>query len=672
MKKYLLSLLLLIPIALCAQKPVGTLPTGCTGTLGGPYTCNVMDTTYLRPVGGTTWNATSNALLTNALNSSQPGDVIVLTAGYTYSGNFTLPVKTNPNGKWIYIVTSDYTGLPATGVRVAPTDVSHMATIISTNSTAPITLAQGADHWRFVGVEVTTTSAVGSPRPFTYQLIETTTDIGFPMCDSIIVDRSYIHGTTAIDVQHAISANCSNFAVIDSYISETHFDGADSQAIGLWFSPGPIKIVNNYLEAAGENVLFGGAGGLTNPWVPSDIEIRNNWFIKPLSWDVVGVGVPPNNTMVIKNHLEFKSARRVLVDNNIFENIWVSGQNGFSLAMTPRTNSSGLSAVVDDITVTNNVFKNISSGVDMLAHNDPQTCVPAQGCTAVGELKRIIFYNNSFQLGPTTQPGYGGSAFNYGMLLIANVGQPYATDILIQHNSIIPPPNVGYCKGSIYVDISGTAPFTPAYSRTTNVWVIDNNFCRQIYGPAGWVGQFSYNITDYMGDPAPPDTRFIGNYLFKASGDTAYTVPANNVESGTAPTYDSNFIMLTPDLTTKTTDGRQAGSYIISNVLTITISTLPNGIVGTAYSTTLTAAGGTTPYTWSILSGSLCSGLSLSSGGVISGTPTTAQTCTFTAQVTDNVSATAQKAFSITVTPTGTKPLFGPGVFVGSGVIVSN
>jgi len=85
--------------------------------------------------------------------------------------------------------------------------------------------------------------------------------------------------------------------------------------------------------------------------------------------------------------------------------------------------------------------------------------------------------------------------------------------------------------------------------------------------------------------------------------------------------------------------------------LTITTTALPGGTVNTSYSASLAAIGGTPPYTWSISAGSLPPGLSLSSSGVISGTPTTAATYTFTAQVTDsaNPAITANKALSITV-----------------------
>ncbi|MGD0271548.1 MAG: putative Ig domain-containing protein, partial [Candidatus Sulfotelmatobacter sp.] len=70
----------------------------------------------------------------------------------------------------------------------------------------------------------------------------------------------------------------------------------------------------------------------------------------------------------------------------------------------------------------------------------------------------------------------------------------------------------------------------------------------------------------------------------------------------------------------------------------ITTASLPNGIVGTAYSATLTASGGTLPYSWTILSGTLPAGLSLSQSGIISGTPTNAGQSSFTLQVADSSS----------------------------------
>ncbi|HTG14382.1 MAG TPA: NBR1-Ig-like domain-containing protein [Blastocatellia bacterium] len=84
--------------------------------------------------------------------------------------------------------------------------------------------------------------------------------------------------------------------------------------------------------------------------------------------------------------------------------------------------------------------------------------------------------------------------------------------------------------------------------------------------------------------------------------------------------------------------------------LAIATSSLPGGTLGTFYSQALAATGGTPPYGWSVLSGSLPAGLSLSAAGVISGTPSNAATYNFTVQVADAASNTAQKALSIAIT----------------------
>jgi hypothetical protein len=82
---------------------------------------------------------------------------------------------------------------------------------------------------------------------------------------------------------------------------------------------------------------------------------------------------------------------------------------------------------------------------------------------------------------------------------------------------------------------------------------------------------------------------------------------------------------------------------VVTPPVTISTSSLPGGTVSTAYSSTLAAAGGTTPYSWSLSAGSLPTGLNLSSGGVISGTPTTSGTVSFTVRAADS-SAPAKTA----------------------------
>ena len=79
-----------------------------------------------------------------------------------------------------------------------------------------------------------------------------------------------------------------------------------------------------------------------------------------------------------------------------------------------------------------------------------------------------------------------------------------------------------------------------------------------------------------------------------------------------------------------------------------TSSPLPAGTVGSAYSQTIAATGGTPSYTWSLTSGS-CPGLSLSSGGVLSGTPTAAGVCSLTIRCTDATPLYDEDVFSLTI-----------------------
>ena len=89
-----------------------------------------------------------------------------------------------------------------------------------------------------------------------------------------------------------------------------------------------------------------------------------------------------------------------------------------------------------------------------------------------------------------------------------------------------------------------------------------------------------------------------------------------------------------------------------SGPLTVLGGNPPAGTVGVAYSTSLMATGGTTPYSWSVISGSLPAGLALSaSTGMITGTPTVQGTSTFTAQAQDATGTEASASFSITINP---------------------
>lgn len=91
--------------------------------------------------------------------------------------------------------------------------------------------------------------------------------------------------------------------------------------------------------------------------------------------------------------------------------------------------------------------------------------------------------------------------------------------------------------------------------------------------------------------------------------------------------------------------------------ITLSPSTLPNGQTGTAYSQTLSASGAASPYAFDVASGTLPAGLTLSSAGLLFGTPTTSTTVTFTARATDATGAglggpyVGVRSYTITILP---------------------
>jgi hypothetical protein len=143
--------------------------------------------------------------------------------------------------------------------------------------------------------------------------------------------------------------------------------------------------------------------------------------------------------------------------------------------------------------------------------------------------------------------------------------------------------------------------------------------------------------------------------------------PGSGVISGTPiGSGASNFTVQVADAKSQTATQPLTMTVVASTPLSITTTSLVAGTQNTAYSDTLAVTGGTTPYTWSIVSGALPAGLTLgSTTGVISGTPTGTGTGNFTVQVSDSNSLTATKPLTVTINSNG-------GAGGGIGLVQSN
>jgi len=400
-----------------------------------------VDTTYVPPTGQTiTVGAGGN--FQAALDKAQPGDVITLAAGASYSGPFTLPVK---SGAGYIVVRSSAadTSLPPAGTRITPAARNLMPRIVGPAGSPALQTAPGAHHFRFIAVEFAPANGIYIDTLIRLGIGDETNLGNLP--HHLIFDRCFIHGDAVKGGKRGVGFNGASLAVVDSYLSDWKGVGQDTQAIAGWNGPGPFKIINNYLEAAGENIMFGGADATVRDLVPSDIEIRGNHFFKPLSWKV-GHPSYAGTHWSVKNLLELKNARRVLITDNLLENCWADSQVGFAVVFTVR-NQSGTNpwAVVSDVTFTRNVIRNSANGINMLGY-DNESGVPSQYA------KRLLLQHNLIY-GIGSDPSNGdGIAFQ--------ILSGYQ-DVKIDHNTAIHTGNI----------ISADVAPNPGFVFTNNISV---------------------------------------------------------------------------------------------------------------------------------------------------------------------------------------------------------
>jgi len=361
---------------------------------------------FVSSAAAATISVPAGADLQAALDAAQPGDVIELQPGATYSGNFTLPVKA---GNDFIVLRTRADGLPGPGTRIDRSHSALLAKIRSSNSNSALATAPGAHHWRIELVEFQANArgngdiiALGSGSQTDYAQVPY----------ELVLDRLYVHGDAVVGQKRGVALNSGATQVINSYFEDFKGIGLDTQAICGWNGPGPYLIENNYTEAAGENILFGGGIPTIVGNVPSDITVRRNVFTKPLSWR--------SERWSVKNAFELKSARRVLIEGNIFEHVWHGGQNGYAVLFTVRGEHGAAPwAVVEDITFRYNVVRKSSAGINVVGHDNNG---------ASGQVSRLAIVNNLFYA--IDKDVYGGTGD-----FIQLGAQP--SDIMIERNTVL-------------------------------------------------------------------------------------------------------------------------------------------------------------------------------------------------------------------------------------------
>jgi len=430
-------------------------------------------------------NVPAGGDLQAAINAAGCGDTLVLQAGADYTGDFILPAKGCTT--YITIKSSGYDQMPVRGFydRV-PSDATKalMAHVHSATWTeATFGTALGAGYYKLLGMDI-------SPNPSgqNYGIVElgesgSTQDTVEKVAHHLIVDKNWIHGAETQEVQRCVALNSADTEVTNNWITGCHGKGYDTQAIAGWNGVGRYKIINNYLEGAGENTMFGGAtGGLTGSatgYTISDIEFRRNYSYKPPAW---------RGVWTVKNLFELKNARRVVVDGCVFENNWTDAQAGNAVQFTPRPSDSGPAAVIEDVQFTNNIIRNSGQGMNFLGIDNPPQPQDVR-------LKRVRVANNVLE--NINGPEFGSSGHLFTVI--------NGTDsVTIENNT------------AIHTGVVVLSDYLPS----TN-FIFRNNISRHnnygIFGSGMGVGNVS--IAHYF-----PGSVITGNVMAHEMGDE---IPAN-------------------------------------------------------------------------------------------------------------------------------------------------
>jgi len=448
------------------------------------------DTDYLQGGGSTV--LTVNGAGTNYqahLNTAAAGSTkytIVIPDGVTCRDSYQLPGKANTN-RIVTMGEAMFTGAfgVAVGSRCGPTRGSW-GSILETATQNNLLYTQAntpsASGYHFWGLRMRWATSPAQPR--NYGLIAWGTDgagggpSSLANCpDDLGIDQCWMHGHLTDETGDEFCSRGilwngrpggSGVHVVDSYLEafkSFQSAGQDTQAFGALTGGGPIKLVNNYLESTGENIISGGAAPAGWPvnndgsqGQPEDWEIRRNHIRKPLAW----TSLSPN--YLIKNLMEWKYGSYVFCEGNVLEGSWAQGQDGVGVFFQ----GLGFFAPADGparcahITFRHNLMHNVL-GVATLSHSALADAMsPTSGYQA--------FYDNFCDgLGLASLPQIG---YVFGFHVFTD-GETAPWFPIIEHNTVVLAPGASLNNGHLIA--IGTSSFS-GLDRWSNGIVRNNIF----------------------------------------------------------------------------------------------------------------------------------------------------------------------------------------------------
>lgn len=356
---------------------------------------------------------------------------IILPAGF----NAYAPVckEITNAGKWIYIQGP----LPsAEGTRTNPGLMATAPSFMVQNTELPaIYFWRKAARYYITGCTFEMNPTL-SHTYFLVHLVPRENDDEYPFTiddinDEIIISRCWVKGLDTATgnggaCRVGVFLNAKRSAVVDCWISGiSETPGGEGKAILITNTPGPVKVVNNYLEASSINGLIGGEipkyGAVTGK--PTNIEWRRNHHTKPKAWsptDLTWDGVSGRNG---KPLMELKNVDKILFEGNTLNNCWADGQAGMIFVLKSagdgRPGVGGIGCQTKNATIRYNKLYNSVRGWNTAGISDDD------GATLPQDI--AIYDNVMYEIGT-----YAGQTSGIGWLITQRVDGLY-----IRHNTLI-------------------------------------------------------------------------------------------------------------------------------------------------------------------------------------------------------------------------------------------
>jgi hypothetical protein len=427
-----------------------------------------------------------------AIDAAKPGDVIELQAGATFDGPFRLRAKSGMSAtSGITIRSAADAALPPPGTRITPAVASKLAKIRATSAGPGIRTEAGAAYWTLQWLEFLPSSSTSAANLVEFGGAGTNQSSLSVVPHHLVVDRCYLHGNPTYGHRRGLALNSGDAQVLNSHFSDFKGVNQDTQAILGWNGPGPFLIENNYLEAAGENIMFGGTDPNIPNLIPTGIRIRRNLISKPLAW--------MTQSWTIKNLIEFKNVQDVVVEGNIIENNWAAGQQGYSILFSPRNQyNTSPWVIVKNVTIQNNVIRHVAAVFNVAGYDDVSTSQQTQDIT----IRNNLIYDVS------TAYAKAGTLAN-GRLAVIGSGPK---NIVFDHNTV---DNNGSSTVFIYGGYSPTGTQITGFELTNNL-LRSNSYA--VYGDKKGEGTAGLNYYT-------PNAIVLGNTF---AGESAALYPTGN------------------------------------------------------------------------------------------------------------------------------------------------